>query len=176
METDLEINALKFKIKYLTDNIINNKLEGYKKYIQTEQIIYEETKENEHSLITDKNKRNSYEGINKITFNKNILKQTSNNLAKKHLSIDDVMTNNFYRNKLIDLFLKNKEILNNNKNKINNYFNINVNINLGGNKNSCSTSSLENEEDQAKIELGENNLIVELSDKMEEDAKDSNRE
>ena len=175
METDLEINALKFKIKYLTDNIINNKLEGYKKYIQTEQIIYEETKENEHSLITDKNKRNSYEGINKITFNKNILKQTSNNLAKKHLSIDDVMTNNFYRNKLIDLFLKNKEILNNNKNKINNYFNINVNINLGGNKNSCSTSSLENVEDQAKIELGENNLIVELSDKMEEDVKDSNR-
>ncbi len=85
------------------------------------------------------------------------------------------MEDNFYRNKLIDLFLKNKEILNNNKNKINNYFNINVNINLGGNKNSCSTSSLENGEDQAKIELGENNLIVELSDKMEEDVKDSNR-
>ena len=175
METDLEINALKFKIKYLTDNIINNKLEGYKKYIQTEQIIYEETKENEHSLITDKNKRNSYEGINKITFNKNILKQTSNNLAKKHLSIDDVMTNNFYRNKLIDLFLKNKEILNNNKNKINNYFNINVNINLGGNKNSCSTSSLENEDNQAKIEFDENNSMIELPGKMEEDVKDSNR-
>ena len=174
METDLEINALKFKIKYLADNMINNKLKGHKKYIKSEEIIYEETKENEHSLITDKGKRNTYEGTNKITFNKNILKQTSNNLAKKHLSIDDVMTNNFYRNKLIDLFLKNKEILNNN-NKINNYFNINVNINLGGNKNSCSTSSLENGEDQAKIELGENNLIVELSDKMEEDVKDSNR-
>ena len=109
METDLEINALKFKIKYLADNMINNKLKGHKKYIKSEEIIYEETKENEHSLITDKGKRNTYEGTNKFTFSKNILKQTSNNLAKKHLSIDDVMTNNFYRNKLIDFFLKIKK-------------------------------------------------------------------
>ena len=152
--------------------MINYKLEGNKKYIKPEEIIYEETKENDHSVITDKNKRNSYAGINKITFSKNVLKRPSNNLAKKHLSIDDVMTDNFYRNKLIDLFLKNKDNLNVNNNRINNYFNINVNINLGCNKNNCSSSSLENEDDQAKIELDENNSIDESSSQKEEDVKD----
>ena len=148
METDLEINAVKFKIQFIKDNLINYKLEGNKKYIKQEEI----------------------------TFSKNVLKRPSNNLAKKHLSIDDVMTDNFYRNKLIDLFLKNKDILNNDKNRINNYFNINVNINLGCNKNNCSSSSLENEDDQAKIELDENNSIDESSSQKEEGVKDDNRD
>ena len=173
METDLEINAVKFKIQFIKDNLINYKLEGNKKYIKPEEIIYEETKENDHSVITGKNQRNSYAGINKITFSKNVLKRPSNNLAKKHLSIDDVMTDNFYRNKLIDLFLKNKDNLNVNNNRINNYFNINVNINLGCNQNNCSTSSLENEDDQAKIELDENNSIDESSSQREEGVKDN---
>ena len=172
METDLEINAVKFKIQFIKNNLINDKLEGDKKYIKPEEIIYEETKENDHSVITDKNKRNSYADINKITFSKNVLKRPANNLAKKHLSIDDVMTDNFYINKLIDLFIKNKDILNHDKNQINNYFNINVNINLGCNKNNCSTSSLENEDDQAKIELDENNSIDESSSQREEGVKD----
>ena len=176
METDLEINAVKFKIQFIKDNLINDKLEGDKKYIKPEEIIYEETREKDHSIITGKNKRNSYAGIHKITFSKNILKRPSNNLTKKHLSIDDVMADNFYRNKLIDLFIKNKDNLNNDKNRINNYFNINVNINLGCNKNNCSTSSLENEDDQAKIELDENNSIDESSSQREEDVKDNNRD
>ena len=176
METDLEINAVKFKIQFIKDNLINDKLEGDKKYIKPEEIIYEETRENDHSVITGKNKRNSYAGIHKITFSKNIVKRPSNNLAKKHLSIDDVMADNFYRNKLIDLFIKNKDNLNNDKNRINNYFNINVNINLGCNKNNCSTSSLENEDDQAKIELDEKNSIDESSSQREEDVKDNNRD
>ena len=176
METDLEINAVKFKIQFIKDNLINDKFEGDKKYIKPEEIIYEETRENDHSVITGKNKRNSFAGIHEITFSKNILKRPSNNLAKKHLSIDDVMADNFFRNKLIDLFIKNKDNLNNDKNRINNYFNINVNINLGGNKNSCSTSSLENEDDQAKIELDENNSIDESSSQREEDVKDNNRD
>ena len=180
METDLEINSVEFKIKFIKDNIINNKLEGDKKYIEPEEIIYEETKENNQSLSNDQNKRNSYASINKITFSKNVLKRPSNNLAKRHLSIDAVMEDNFYRNKLFNLFLKHNEILNNNQNQINNFVNINVNINLGNNRHNCSTSSIEDEDeygskdDQVKIELDENDSIKESSNQTEEDIDDNN--
>ena len=180
METDLEINSVKFKIKFIKDNIINNKLDGNKRYIEPEEIIYEETKENNQSITNEKNKRSSCASINKITFSKNVLKRPSNNLAKRHLSIDAVMEDNFYRNKLFNLFLKNNEIMGNNKNQINNFVNINVNINLGYNKHNCSTSSLENEDDndskddQAKIELDESNSINESSNQTGEEINDNN--
>ena len=180
METDLEINSVKFKIKFIKDNIINNKLDGNKRYIEPEEIIYEETKENNQSITNEKNKRSSCASINKITFSKNVLKRPSNNLAKRHLSIDAVMEDNFYINKLFNLFLKNNEIMGNNKNQINNFVNINVNINLGYNKHNCSTSSLENEDDndskddQAKIELDESNSINESSNQTGEEINDNN--
>ena len=180
METDLEINSVKFKIKFIKDNITNNKLDGSKRYIEPEEIIYEETKENNQSITNEKNKRSSCASINKITFSKNVLKRPSNNLAKRHLSIDAVMEDNFYRNKLFNLFLKNNEIMGNNKNQINNFVNINVNINLGYNKHNCSTSSLENEDDndskddQAKIELDESNSINESSNQTGEEINDNN--
>ena len=180
METDLEINSVKFKIKFIKDNIINNKLDGNKRYIEPEEIIYEETKDNNQSITNEKNKRSSCASINKITFSKNVLKRPSNNLAKRHLSIDAVMEDNFYRNKLFNLFLKNNEIMGNNKNQINNFVNINVNINLGYNKHNCSTSSLENEDDndskddQAKIELDESNSINESSNQTGEEINDNN--
>ena len=44
------------------------------------------------------------------------------------------MKDNFYRNKLLALFLKNNGIMNDNKNQINNFLNINVNINIGCDK------------------------------------------
>ena len=180
METDLEINSVEFKIKFIKDNITNNKLDGNKRYIEPEEIIYEETKENNQSITNEKNKRSSCASINKITFSKNVLKRPSNNLAKRHLSIDAVMEDNFYRNKLFNLFLKNNEIMGNNKNQINNFVNINVNINLGYNKHNCSTSSLENEDDneskddQAKIELDESNSINESSNQTGEEINDNN--
>ncbi len=168
METNLEINAVKLKIKYLLDNRID---EGKEKYIEPEEIIYEEEKENDRTLKTNKDERNSYAGVNKFNFSKNILKRPSNKLNKKHLSIDAVMEDNFYRNKLIDLFLKKNEIINNNynNNPINNILNINVNINLEYKKYNGSKSSSENEDDQAIIELVENNSIDVSYDQTEED-------
>ena len=124
METDLEIDSLEFKINTIKENIINK--------------IYEDTKGSNKTLNTDKHdKRNFDKGINKITFNKNEIKRPSKYFTKK----------NFYRNKLFDLFLKNNEVINNNKNQINNFLNINVNINLGFNKNDLSSSSIDKEED-----------------------------
>ena len=174
METDLEINAVKFKINFIKEN-----LEGNKRYIEPEEIIEEEN-ENNGTLISNKGKRNSCASINKITFSKNALKRPSNNLAKKHLSIDAVMEDNFYRNKLFDLFLKNNEIVNNNQ--INNFYNINVNINLGCNKHNHSSSSssesednYESKDEQAKIEFdGNDSINNESYNKTEGDFNDNN--
>ena len=168
METNLELNEVKLKIKYLLDDRVN---EGKEKYIEPEEIIYEEEKENDRTLKTNKGERNSYAGVNKFNFSKNILKRRSNKLNKKHLSIDALMEDNFYRNKLIDLFLKKNEIINNNYNNnlINNILNINVNINLEYKKYHGSKSSSENEDDQAIIELVENNSIDVTSNLTEED-------
>ena len=179
METDLEINSLEYKIKAIKDNIT---LDGNKKYIDNEEIIYEDTKENNRSLMENKNKRSSYASLNKITFNKNVLKRPSNNLAKKHLSIDDLMKDNFYRNKLLALFLKNNGIMKDNKNQINNFLNINVNINLGCDKHkqNCSISSSENEEeiesknDEFKIDFVGNDSKDESFIQTEEDIRDNN--
>lgn len=173
METDLEIDSVTSKIKTMNDNIIKYK-KGDNKYVNEDEIIYEDTKEDNKTLfINNQNKRNTCANINKIGFNKNLLKRPSNNLAKKHLSIDEALEDNFYRNKILELFLKNNDFMNNNINQINNFLNINVNINLGNNKYNCSSSSSENEEGC------KNNQNVNISsdissNKSEEEIKENN--
>ena len=172
METDLEIDSVTSKIKTMNDNIIKYK-KGDNKYVNEDEIIYEDTKEHNKTLIANnQNKRNSCANINKIGFNKNLLKRPSNNLAKKHLSIDEALEDNFYRNKILELFLKNNDFMNNNINQINNFLNINVNINLGNNKYTCSSSS-ENEEG-CKNNQNVNNSSDTSSNKSEEEIKENN--
>ena len=105
--------------------------------------------------------------ISKIDFNKNLLKRFSNNLAKKNLYIDEALEDNFYRNKIFELFLKNSDIMNNNINQINNF--LNININLGNNKYNGSSSS-ENEEG-CKNNQNVNNISDISSNKSEEEKK-----
>ena len=102
-----------------------------------------------------------------------MLKRSSNNLAKKNLYIDEALEDNFYRNKILELFLKNSDIMNNNINQINNFLNINVNINLGNNKYNCSSSSSENEEG-CKNNQNVNNSSDISSNKSEEEIKENN--
>ena len=171
METDLEIDSVTSKIKTMNDNIIKYK-KGDNKYVNEDEIIYEDTKEDNKTLvINNQNKRNTCANINKIGFNKNLLKRPSNNLAKKHLSIDEALEDNFYRNKILELFLKNNDFMNNNINQINNFLNINVNINLGNNKYNCSSS--ENEEG-CKNNQNVNNSSDISSNKSEEEIKENN--
>ena len=173
METDLEIDSVTSKIKTMNDNIIKYK-KGDNKYVNEDEIIYEDTKEHNKTLfINNQNKRNTCANINKIGFNKNLLKRPSNNLAKKHLSIDEALEDNFYRNKILELFLKNNDFMNNNINQINNFLNINVNINLGNNKYNCSSSSSENEEG-CKNNQNVNNSSDISSNKSEEEIKENN--
>ena len=171
METDSEINSVESKIKSINDNKIKYK-NGNNKYVNKDKIIYEDTKENNRTLITNQNKRNTYTGHNKISSNKNLFKSPSNNLTKKHLSIDEAFEDNIFRNKILELFLKNNDFTNNKINQINNYLNINVNINLGNNKFNCFSSSFENDGD-CKYNENVNNSSDISSNQSEEEIKEN---
>ena len=168
MQKELEINALSFQIKSIKDNIINDKLNINKKYIDTEEIIYEETKENNKSIVTNQSKRNSF-ASNKINLNRiGIGNNSSKNLVKKQMSIDNLLKDKLYKNNIISLFHNNES-----KNQVNNYLNMNINVNInlnnvGFNKPLLSSSSLEDDadnklydyEDQFEVELDDNNKII----------------
>ena len=167
MQKELEINALSFQIKSIKDNIIDDKLNINKKYIDTEEIIYEETKEYNKSMVTNKSKRNSYASINKINLNKIGLGNNSpKNVVKKQQSIDSLLKEKLYKNNIVSLY--------DNKNQVNNYLNMNINVNInlnnvGSNKRLLSTSFLEGDggdnksydyEDQFELDLDDNNKII----------------
>ena len=79
MKSELEINTLTFQINSVKENQINDKLNTDKKYIDSEEIIYEDTKENNKTLTANQGKRNSNLILNKLTMNK----RASNILLKK---------------------------------------------------------------------------------------------
>ena len=171
MNKEFEINGLIFNINYIKDNIDSYKLNGYKKYINSEDIIQEDSKEYTKSMITTQSKRNSISNNN----NQNLMKKLNNNNIngssnnynnnkKQRIIKDKLPTNNiFYTHRI------NKKILTDNyKTSIKNYLNmnINVNINLNNNNNNnyiegsfnSSLDSNETEEEKAKNEQYEMNL------------------
>ena len=170
METELELNALTLQVNSIRDNIINDKLNVNKKYIDTEEIIYEDTKEDNKTLITNQSKRNSYASLNKLSMNIKALNSSSKNVIKKHLSIDGIMREKIKNSKLLRLYQKNNEFSNDSKNQINNYLNMNINVNInlnngGFNKHNYYSSSEEDDDylsndNQFEIELDDKNKII----------------
>ena len=177
METELEIKETSLQINSLRDKLISDNLSKNKKYIDTEEIIYEETKENNKTLMTNQSKRNSFVSTHKIG-----IKNKSN--IKKIFSLDKIMKDNIKANSLF--YIKNNELLNDAKNQINNYLNMNINVNINVNnnkfnKNPYSTSSFENEDkfknsidEQSfcEIELNDINKIIDTPIQTEENSKD----
>ena len=169
-KTDLEINAIKFELESIKDNLSFDQLKGEKNYIDSDDIIYEESKENNKTIITNKSKRNSRVSLNKTNIHQKPSKIPSlKNNVEKRFSIDSLMKDINYPNNILSLFHKNNE----NKNQINNYLNMNINVNVninnhGIHKFNYSTSSLSGEndnkskdyEDQFEINLDENNKII----------------
>ena len=170
METELELNALTLQVNSLRDNIINDKLNVNKKYIDTEEIIYEDTKEDNKTLITNQSKRNSYASLNKLSMNIKALNSSSKNVIKKQLSIDGIMREKIKNSKLLRLYQKNNEFSNDSKNQINNYLNMNINVNINlnngrFNKHNYYSSSEEDDDylsndNQFEIELDDKNKIL----------------
>ena len=138
MKSELEINTLTFQINSVKENQINDKLNTDKKYIDSEEIIYEDTKENNKTLIANQGKRNSNLILNKLTMNKRASNILLKKIRKKKFSLDSLLKDNI--------------IINDIQNKINNYLNMNINVNINLNeksfkkKNSSSSSSSSSEE------------------------------
>jgi len=170
MKLELEINGITVQINYIKDNIEDYKLKGCKKYIESEDIIQEDSKEYVKSIFTNQSKRNSLSSINNIRYVKKKSGINSKNkdiIIKKERIIKNKTLNNniFFTNKI------NKSILNdiNNKN-VNNYLNMNINVNINLNNNnfrkeSFNSSSESNNEDNEKneqyeMDLNENNKII----------------
>ena len=171
MNKELEINEILLKINNIKDNIEDYKLKGCKKYINSEDIIQEDSSEYIRSIIINESKRNSLSKTN----NKNIIKlknninlkesKKDNNKLKQRIIKDKIRKNNvFYTNKI------NKSDINNNN--INNYLNMNINVNINLNNNNLESfnSSLDSKEEddneeiekngQYEMDLNENNKII----------------
>ena len=165
MKLELEINNTTIQINYIKNNIETNKYDGCRKYIESDDIIQEESKEFTKSLITCQSKRNSISS--NILKQLSYLNQTSNKYLKKikERKIKDKYTN-INKPYIND---NNKDLFNDiNNNKVSNYLNmnINVNINLNNNNNNnkyiqesfnSSLDSDNNEEKNKKYEVDLNN-------------------
>ena len=155
MESELEINTLTLKINSLKENKIKDNLNNNNKYIDTEDIIYEDTKENNKTLLANQSRRNSYLFINKLNMNKRASIYLLKKMRERKLSLDSLFQDNILVNDI--------------QNNISNYLNMNINVNINlneksfKNKNSNFSSSEENnkskEDEKYENEINEKNKI-----------------
>ena len=158
MKKDIKIKALLDQINYIKENIDEYDENGYKKYIDTDEIIQEESKE--YTRSNNQSKRNSLSSMH----NKNLLKRFSNASSFGSLSLykkKDKLNNKniFYINEINDA-------------RVNNYLNMNINVNINLNNkylpqqsfNSSLDSDDIDESEQTnsgyEMDLNENNKIT----------------
>ena len=163
MKQEFEINSATIQIIQIKNFLENDDYDGYRKYIDSEDIIPEESKEFTKSIITCQSKRNS--------ISSNFLKQLSNLNP----------TSGKYVNKIIEKKIKDKYHFTNNNNKdlfsdinsskvanyLNMNMNINVNINLNNNKDiqesfnsSLDSDNCEDKNKKYEVDLNDNNKII----------------
>ena len=143
MKSELEINTLTFQINSVKENQINDKLNTDKKYIDSEEIIYEDTKENNKTLIANQGKRNSNLILNKLTMNKRASNILLKKIRKKKFSLDSLLKDNI--------------IINDIQNKINNYLNMNINVNINLNQKNFKNKNLSSSSSSSSEEKEDNN-------------------
>lgn len=158
MKKDIKIKSISDQINYIKENIDEYDENGYKKYIDTDEIIQEESKE--YTKSNNQSKRNSISSMH----NKNLLKRFSNASSFGSLSL-----------------YKKKDKLNNkniiyiheiNDARINNYLNMNINVNINLNNKylpqQSFNSSLDSDDideseqknSEYEMDLNENNKIT----------------
>ena len=141
MKKDIEIKTLSEQINYIKDNIDEYDENGYKKYIDTDEIIQEESKE--YTRSNNQSKRNSLSSMH----NKNLLKRFSNVSSFGSLSLykkKDKLNNNnlIYISKIND-------------SKVNNYLNMNINVNINLNNKFLPQQSFNSSLDSDNIDENE---------------------
>lgn len=158
MKKGIKIKSISDQINYIKENIDEYDENGYKKYIDTDEIIQEESKE--YTKSNNQSKRNSISSMH----NKNLLKRFSNASSFGSLSL-----------------YKKKDKLNNkniiyiheiNDARINNYLNMNINVNINLNNKylpqQSFNSSLDSDDideseqknSEYEMDLNENNKIT----------------
>lgn len=168
MKKEFEINSATIQIIQIKNFLENDDYDGYRKYIDSEDIIPEESKEFTKSIITCQSKRNS--------ISSNFLKQLSNlnptsgkyvnkiiekKIKDKYFNQSNPFTNNNNKDLFSDI----------NSSKVANYLNmnmnINVNINLNNNKDiqesfnsSLDSDNCEDKNKKYEVDLNDNNKII----------------
>ncbi len=176
MEKEVEINAANLKINFIKNSIINYDLNGCRKYIETEDIIQEESNEYTKTIITNQSKKNSFSSNN----NKSLIKKMSNigsgssrnkyvNKNKEKKLKDKIQRNIIYTNKI------NKDIFNDiNNSKVNNYLNMNMNINVNINLNNNNNNFIQ-ESFNSSLDSGNYDENNEINEQYEMDLNDNNK-
>ena len=176
MEKEVEINAANLKINYIKNSIINYDLNGCRKYIETEDIIQEESNEYTKTIITNQSKKNSFSSNN----NKSLIKKMSSigsgssrnkyvNKNKEKKLKDKIQRNIIYTNKI------NKDIFNDiNNSKVNNYLNMNMNINVNINLNNNNNNFIQ-ESFNSSLDSGNYDENKEINEQYEMDLNDNNK-
>ena len=170
MKVELEINGISLQINYIKDNIEEYEFTGCKKYIETDDIIQEDSKEYSKTIMTNQSK------INTISSNNNKI------IIKKINSINRRNSNSIFNNKKKERLIKNNiqkknilytnNMLNDVNNKIvNNYLNMNINVNINVNNNNYIQESFNSsfsditdvdkeKNEQYEMGLNDNNKII----------------
>ena len=158
MKKDIKIKTISDQINYIKENIDEYDENGHKKYIDTDEIIQEESKE--YTRSNNQSKRNSISSMH----NKNLLKMFSNASSFGSLSLykkKDKLNNKniIYINEINDA-------------RINNYLNMNINVNINLNNKylpqQSFNSSLDSDDideseqknSEYEMDLNENNKIT----------------
>lgn len=141
MKKDIKIKSISDQINYIKENIDEYDENGYKKYIDTDEIIQEESKE--YSKSNNQSKRNSISSMH----NKNLLKRFSNASSFGSLSLykkKDKLNNKniIYINEINDA-------------RINNYLNMNINVNINLNNKYLPQQSFNSSLDSDDIDESE---------------------
>lgn len=141
MKIDIQIKTISDQINYIKENIDEYDENGYRKYIDTDEIIQEESKE--YTRSNNQSKRNSLSSMH----NKKLLKRFSNTNSFGSLSLykkkDKVNNKNFiYINEI-------------NESRVNNYVNMNINVNINLNNKYLPQQSFNSSLDSDEIEESE---------------------
>lgn len=170
-EKESEINDILSKIKYIRANIDNYQLNGLKKYINTEDIIQEESKEYNNTinntLFSNQSKRNS---LSKIDID-NLIKNTKGITPSKNNKDRIITKNKLGKNNILNNIKKNEGIITDkNKKNINNYFNMNINLNFHLNNNYSNDRKIinvevkKNERNEMNLKEKDKNIIPTITE------------
>ena len=175
MKVELEINGISLQINYIKDNIEDYKFTGCKKYIETEDIIQEDSKEYSKTIMTNQSKVNTISSNNnKIIIKKrNSINRRNSNHKFTNKKKERIIKNNIQKKNILYANKINSNILNDVNNKIvNNYLNMNINVNINVNNNnyiqesfnssldSVNTDVDKEKNEQYEMDLNENNKII----------------